>query len=80
MVATKSLQTVPLAENRRWYHRKCVQVKGYYRKQEEFHVISVTSQLILTPKLLSWHHCCFHDCNYEEFKPKQIFIMYVQAF
>ena len=50
------------------------ELKDYHRKQEEIHVICVTSQLSLTSKLLNWHYRCFHDCNYEEFlKTKQIF-------
>ena len=48
-------------------------LKGYHRKQEEFHVICVTSQLSLTPKLLNWHYRSFYDCNYEEFEMKADF-------
>ena len=34
MVAATSLRTVTLAENRRWYHCKCVRVKRLRQKEE----------------------------------------------
>ena len=45
------------------------ELKGYGTKSKKtFMSFVVTSQLRLTPKLLNWHHRCFHDCNYEEFE------------
>ena len=75
MVATTSLQTVHLAENRRWYHCKCVRVKRLLQKAKENSLVSlsnlasplsfstgiiVASMLVITKNL----------------KRKQIFIMY----
>ena len=82
MVATTSLRTVPLAENRRWYHCKCVCVKRLQQKlkQEKFHVIYMSLANSASP--LSFSTVIIVASMIvitKNLKRKQIFIMYVQA-
>ena len=51
MVATTSLRTVPLVEIVAGITASACGSKDYHRKQEEIHVICVTSQLSFIPKL-----------------------------